>query len=166
MSIWFEEPAMRRWPNLAYLTHSQFFNGNWMFAGFIPSENIVNNLIPYLKPTATVNIMGWTSREVIWSFWWKIISQANIFSKLTDAIFSYLTALILLSADRIRMSLFVGTTQISRIFLVISIVFNTVCTGDLNVSTRVSYNSKLNMIGNIFPSFNLWFWIFCLIILS
>lgn len=66
--IWFELPAISLWPNLEYLTDSQFFSGNWMLFGFKPYELIVNSFKPSLNPIATLNVNGWMSKEAGLSF--------------------------------------------------------------------------------------------------
>ena len=155
------DPATSRCPNLEYLTLSQFFSGNMILVVFIPSENMLKIFIPYLKPTATLKVRGWASRVVGWSLELKRTYQASIFSKLIDETCSYFTALTFLSADRIKINFFVGSTEISRTGLIRRRELRIFWTGDRSVSTSVSYNSKLKTTGNIFPGGSEWFWTFC-----
>lgn len=131
--IWLIEPAINKCPNLEYFTHSQFLKGKLILAAFIPSENIWNSLIPSLNPTATVKVKGCTSKLLGWSLVLNIICQASILSKLIEDTCSYLIAFILLSPESTNINFLVGSEQISKIFLVKSIEFKTVCTGDLKV---------------------------------
>lgn len=104
----------------------------------MPSEYILKSLTPYLKPTATLKVNGWTSKLVGVSAGLKDVYQASILLKLMDETCSYLMALIFFYADRIMISFLVGITQTSIIFLVNKRELRTLWMGDLRVYTRVS----------------------------
>lgn len=135
-----------------------------MLVVLIASENMLKSLTPYLKPTAAIKVSGWTSRLLGWSLKLNDSYQASILSKLIEETCSYFIALIFLSADKTMISFFVGSAQIYNIFLVRSIELRTLWTGDRKVSTKVSYNNKLNTTGNIFPAGRAWLARFCLMI--
>ena len=65
-------------------------------------------------------------------------------------------ALILFSFDRIKNSFLVGMRQTSNIFYTKRVEVRIDCIGDLKVSTKVSWSSKLSMTGNILPGASLW----------
>lgn len=160
-TIWFKEPATNLCPYLEYLTHSQFFRGNWRFVELRPSEVITNSFSPSLKATATDKVRGCVSSEEGWSMGLKRHSQASILSKLVDAMCSYLMAFIFFSDDRIKINFFVGITQISNIFWHSMVEVRIDWMGDLRVYTRVSCRSRLNTTGKVFPGGRLWSCIFC-----
>jgi hypothetical protein len=104
-----------------------------MLFAFKPSDERVNNLIPSLNPTATLNVSGWISRLEGLSFWLKWVYHISIRSKLVDEMCSYLTAFIFFSFDKINKIFLVGKMAISRIYLTKSIQPNIDWIGDLKV---------------------------------
>jgi hypothetical protein len=130
---WFNDPATNLWPYREYLTVSQFFIGNWIFVVLRPSEQITNSFRPSLKATATLKVKGWASRLVGLSVRLKQNYQANILSKLVEAICSYFIAFIFFYAESIINNFFVGITHKSKIFVTNSVEVRTDWIGERRV---------------------------------
>lgn len=122
---------------------------------------ITKSFKPSLNATATERVNGWVSKEVGWSFWLKVHSQASILSKLVEDIWSYLIAFIFFYAESTKNIFFVGIMHMSSIFSMKRVEVKIDWIGDLNVYTRVSCSKRLNTTGNILPGGSIWLFSDC-----
>lgn len=127
-----------------------------MLLDLSPSAQITNNFSPSFKPTATIIVRACTSKEVGESFWLSAYSHSIIRSKLIDATWSYLIALIFFSPDKTNISFLVGSRAISRIFFTNIVEVRIDCTGERRVYISVSCRSRLNIMGKSLPCGREW----------